>query len=130
MAGAWRPAIASTGGEAFARPASPPAVATESASSRLPFLLFCVLTFVVVGRPNDYISALVPLRPALVMTALTVVATVLFRSPAEVGPLRYRESKLYLAFFATMCFGVPFAMHRPPRRSSSPKPRSPSSRRR
>jgi O-antigen ligase len=112
MAGAWRPAIASTGGEAFARPASPPAVATESASSRLPFLLFCVLTFVVVGRPNDYIQALVPLRLALVMTAVTVVATFLFRRPGAVDPLRFRETKVYLAFFAVMCLGVPLAMHR------------------
>jgi O-antigen ligase len=86
-------------------------LATEGAATgAFSFFLFCVLTFVVVGRPNDYIQALVPLRLALVMTPLTVLATLLQRG--DHGPFRHREAQLYLAFYSMMIVGVPLAMHR------------------
>jgi O-antigen ligase len=86
-------------------------LATEGAATgAFSFFLFCVLTFVVVGRPNDYIQALVPLRLALVMTPLTVLATLL--QAGGYSPFRQKEAKLYLAFYAIMVAGIPVAMHR------------------
>jgi O-antigen ligase len=46
------------------------------------------------------------------MTPLTVLATLLQRPLGSPSPLRHRETKFYLAFYATMLIGVPFAMHR------------------
>jgi O-antigen ligase len=92
---------------------APQSIAKDApTTAKLPFLLLCALTFVIVGRPNDYIPALIPLRLALVGTALTVLATLLSYRATLPSPFRHRETKLYLAFFFAMCFGIPFAVHR------------------
>jgi O-antigen ligase len=87
-------------------------IAGASETSALSFFLFCVLTYAVVGRPNDYILALVPFRIALVMTAITGLVTLLEGRTGGVSPFRHRETKLYLTLYGAMLFGIPFAMHR------------------
>jgi O-antigen ligase len=101
--GAPRP-IGSVGGPALTQ--------TVPITGEASFLLFCLLTFVVVGRPNDYVQALVPLRLALVMTPLTIMATLLQSPSSAYIALRHTETKMYLAFYLMMCIGLPFAMHR------------------
>ena len=87
--------------------------ATEVTRFAAPFHLFCLLTFVIVGRPNDYFLWLVPLRIALVFTVLTVVATLLRWREATPSPFAAKETKLYLCFYAAMVGGIPFAVYRP-----------------
>lgn len=77
------------------------------------FHLFCLLTFVIIGRPNDYFLILVPLRLALVFTALTVAATLLQAKKATRSPFTATETKLYLLLYAVMVAGIPFAVYRP-----------------
>jgi O-antigen ligase len=89
-----------------------PQATEHAATGSLSFRLFCILTYVVVGRPNDYILALVPLRLALVMTVLTTLVTFLQMPVGGVGALKHRETRLYLALYFVMCIGIPFAMHR------------------
>jgi len=109
----WRrptaPAVSKPVGGVQARPSETTGI---SETSRFSFLLFCVLTYAVVGRPNDYIVALVPFRIALVMTAITTAVTLLLHKPGSGNPFRHREAKLYLVLYGAMLFGIPFAMHR------------------
>ncbi len=96
-----------------ARPASPAQPATEVISFGGPFQLFCLLTFVIIGRPNDYFLVLVPLRLALVFTVLTAVATLIQPKKDRPGPFTAIETKLYLVLYAAMVAGIPFAVYRP-----------------
>ena len=76
------------------------------------FLVFCVYTFILIGRPQDYLPALVPFRPALVFTIISLAVTVLMGQRGAANPLRHRSTKLYLVFYAVMVAGVPFSIHR------------------
>lgn len=77
----------------------------------LPFYVFCAYTFILIGRPQDYVEALRPLRLALVFTLLSLVVTVLYRGAVR-DAVREPESKLYFAFYAAMILGIPFSLHR------------------
>jgi O-antigen ligase len=90
-----------------------PQPATEAAPFGGPFHLFCLLTFVIIGRPNDYFLFLVPFRIALVFTVLTAVVTLLQPKKAGPSPFSVPETKLYLIFYAVMVAGIPFATYRP-----------------
>jgi O-antigen ligase len=78
----------------------------------LGFWVFCLYTFVLIGRPQDYVSALVPLRLALVFTIVTGLVTVTARREGEVGVFRSSTARLYLLLFVIMCAGIPFALYR------------------
>ena len=112
-AGAWRrPQSVTESAHVGTAAAGRPPVADAVQTGELSFFLFLVLTYVIVGRPNDYIQALVPLRLALVTTAITAVATLMERKVGGRSPFQIRETKLYLTLYGAMLFGVPFAMHR------------------
>jgi len=84
----------------------------EDGLSSLGFVIFCLYTFVLIGRPQDYIPALVPLRPALVITIVTLVVTMLKSGRARAGESPSTETKLYALFFAILCVGIPFSIYR------------------
>lgn len=65
------------------------------------------------GRPQDLLIFLQPLRPALLLTAV-VLGGILFSSQREklVECFALAETKRYLAFYAIMIIGIPFAYHR------------------
>ena len=77
----------------------------------LSFLLFCVYTFVFIGRPQDYVPILASVRPAVLFTALTVVTTLLLRQPSESGVFRMSETRIYLWFYAAMVVGIPLGIY-------------------
>jgi Lipid A core - O-antigen ligase and related enzymes len=77
-----------------------------------PFLIFCLYTFILIGRPQDFIPPLAPLRLALVFTVLLSFVTLLQNRKGILNLFRQRESKLYLLFFGIMCAGIPFAIYR------------------
>jgi O-antigen ligase len=84
----------------------------DEAPSRVSFLVFCVYTFIMIGRPQDYFPVLEPLRPALLFTIISVAVTALVGLHGSANAFRHRTTKLYLFFFAVMVAGVPFSMHR------------------
>ena len=84
---------------------------TASNAGTLSFWIFCTYTFILIGRPQDYIPALLPLRLGILFTGLSVLTTV-FRTASAESPFRQIETKLYFAFFAIMCLGIPLAIHR------------------
>jgi putative inorganic carbon (HCO3(-)) transporter len=78
----------------------------------MPFRLFLLCAFVLLARPQDLLTFLQPMRPALVVTALALAAFVFGGRLKElVISLSMPESKRYLLFFAIMILGVPFANH-------------------
>jgi len=89
-------------------------VSTIPAPSRpgTPFLLFCLYTFVLVGRPQDFIPSLAPLRLALVFTVLSCFVTLFQKREKFSNLFRQKESKLYFLFFGIMCAGIPFSIYR------------------
>jgi O-antigen ligase len=96
------------------RPAQPIVNAPSRApqSSELAFGLFCLYAFILIGRPQDYLLALIPLRLALVLTVFTVAVTLMDGIGAH-RLLETRETKLYLLFYFAMIAGIPFSVYRP-----------------
>jgi hypothetical protein len=77
-----------------------------------PFLIFCLYTFVLIGRPQDFIPRLAPLRIALVFTVLMSFVALLQNKKGISNFFWQRESKLYFLFFGIMCAGIPFSVYR------------------
>jgi O-antigen ligase len=78
-----------------------------------PFLMFCICTFVLVGRPQDFFPVLVPFRLALVTTALAAAMTLFGTRAPGPGLFETRETRLYFLFYAGMVAGIPFSVYRP-----------------
>ena len=78
----------------------------------LAFHVFCLWTLVLLARPQDYVAALVPLRPALGLTVLTLLVTAIRPAGLNFAAAWRKETKLYFVFYAAMCAGIPFAIHR------------------
>lgn len=77
------------------------------------FYLLILLTFVLLGRPQDFLPSLASLRLALVLTMVTLAMTFLRNKKiTSNGILRLKESKNYALFYLVMILGIPFAYHR------------------
>jgi O-antigen ligase len=77
------------------------------------FYLFILLTFFLLGRPQNFLPFLAVIRPVLVLTFLTLAATFLVKrsTPAE-AISRSKEGRKYSLFYLMMILGIPFAVHR------------------
>ena len=79
----------------------------------MPFRLFLLCSFFLVGRPQDILIVLQPMRPALALTVLAAGAMVFGGRVKEISAvLSMAESKRYFLFFLIMIAGVPFAYHK------------------
>jgi O-antigen ligase len=93
------------------RPVAEPAL-TALKTSNFAFALFCAYTFVLIGRPQDFVLALIPLRLALLLTVLNVLAAM----NAQIAAHRLfalKETKLYVFFYCVLVVGIAFAVYRP-----------------
>jgi O-antigen ligase len=76
------------------------------------FGLFLLCSFVLLARPQDILTFLQPMRPALVTVILATAAMVLGGRLKEISAvLSTAESKRYLLFFLIMIVGIPFAYY-------------------
>lgn len=79
----------------------------------MPFKIFLVCSFILLGRPQDILPFLQPLRPALVFTGLAMAALIFGGRQQELSAaLSTPESKRYLLFYLIMIVGIPFASHK------------------
>ena len=93
--------------------ASVPAAAPRTeARAGFPFTVFCVYTFILMARPQDFVPALMPLRLALTFTVITGVVTLLGNVRAAQPLLGGRETRLFLMFFAGMLASIPLSIYR------------------
>jgi len=77
------------------------------------FRLFLVCSFILLGRPQDILTFLQPLRPALVFTVLAMAALVFGNRRQELtAALSTPEWKRYFLFYLIMIVGIPFASHK------------------
>lgn len=77
------------------------------------FRLFLLFAFVLLGRPQDLLPALQPLRPALALAGLTLAALVFSSERKNISAaLATPEAKRYFLFVLIMIIGIPFAVHR------------------
>ena len=78
----------------------------------LSFFLFCLWTFVLIARPQDYFPFLGAFRPVLLVTVLTAAFTFLEGKRFPPGFIQIREVRLLLIFYLILVAGIPFAVHR------------------
>lgn len=77
------------------------------------FRLFLVCSFILLGRPQDVLTFLQAVRPALVFTVLAMAALVFGDRQHQLSSaLSTLESKRYLLFYLLMIVGIPFAAHK------------------
>ena len=77
------------------------------------FKLFVLCSFVLLARPQDVLTFLQPMRPALVLTVLAMAALAFGAHRRELAAtVSTPEAKRYLLFFGLMIFGIPFAYHK------------------
>lgn len=74
--------------------------------------LFILWLFVLIGRPQDFFQFLEPLRPALLLTLLNIVALPISGKLNFSILFRQKIAKHYLLFFMVMLVGIPFAVHK------------------
>jgi len=82
------------------------------ATAGFAFTVFCVYTFILMARPQDFVPALMPLRLALTFTVITAVVTLLGNVRAAQPLLGGRETRLFLMFFAGMLASIPLSIYR------------------
>jgi O-antigen ligase len=75
------------------------------------FICFLAWIFVLIARPQDYLTFLMPLRPVISMTVLTLVLMLIerIRVPREI--VKLHEVRFALLFYSIMVIGIPFAVH-------------------
>lgn len=76
------------------------------------FVLYLIWTFVVVARPQDHLSFLLPLRPVLVISIITLIAMFFERPGQHRSIFSSTEVKLVCVLYLIMLAGVPMAAHR------------------
>lgn len=80
--------------------------------SNLLIYLFYVWTFVLIARPQDFIDALTPIRPALSVGIIVVIVYVFYHALYRNKLLDNQQCRLYLYFLATIMISIPFAYYR------------------
>lgn len=77
------------------------------------FRFFIILTFILVGRPQDIFSFLIPFRLALIFTLGALLLTFIGKKESSfLNAFSAEESKKYLLIFVIMIAGIPFASHK------------------
>ena len=77
------------------------------------FNIFLLWSFVLLGRPQDLILAMQPLRPALVLTVLSVGSSYFGTKRRQFASVfQMPETRKYILFFIIMILGIPLAVHR------------------
>ncbi len=79
----------------------------------LSFYMLIILTFILLGRPQDFILWLAPLRLASMLTIITLITSIMDNkgSPLDVI-FKFSEGRRYVLLYAIMVLGIPFAYYR------------------
>lgn len=77
------------------------------------FRVYLLWTFVLLGRPQDLLPFLQPLRPALLLTALTLAMVIFGKGSQNLSNIfRTSIAKKFNILILIMIIGIPFAYHR------------------
>jgi O-antigen ligase len=75
------------------------------------FILFCIWSFILVCRPQDYFSPLAYIRPSLSFGILTFILYFI-NSSRSIKITDYSQFRLFTYLIIVMIFGVPFSYYR------------------
>lgn len=80
--------------------------------SGIAFASFCLWTFVLLSRPQDLFTFLIPIRPALMMGGLTLGIVSMYSKQLQ-GPPYFaeRQVKYYMALLLIMVLGIPSSLY-------------------
>ena len=82
-------------------------------SGEIIFPIFCLWSFVLIGRPQDFLSILVPLRPALTIGLLILIIFISrYSYLLKKIDLHNPQIRKYLYLVIMMVLSIPFAYHR------------------
>jgi len=79
--------------------------------SNLLIYIFHVWTFVLIARPQDFVQALTPVRPALTVGIIVVIFYVFYHALYKHRLLDNQQCRLYLYLLAMMIISIPFAYY-------------------
>ncbi len=81
-------------------------------NTSLAFIIFCFWAFILICRPQNFIPALVPFRPALLSTALMVLFYCIYSKEIS-GPKLFKEKQVKHYFYLVFIFimSIPTALH-------------------
>lgn len=75
--------------------------------------LLLLLTFILIARPQDFFSFLIPARPALVLTFIVLIGVIFSGKISDIQNIKKNSQlKKYILFYAIMIISVPFSVHR------------------
>jgi putative inorganic carbon (HCO3(-)) transporter len=79
----------------------------------LSFYTLIILTFILLGRPQDFFFWLAPLRLALAFTFITLATTIFGKKRSTWNVIfNSSEGKKYILLYLIMILGIPFALYR------------------
>ncbi len=77
------------------------------------FKFFSLWAFVLLGRPQDLLPVLQPIRPAVLFAIITLVFVFFKTGEMQLSSIfKLSETKRYMFFYLVMIAGIPFAYHR------------------
>lgn len=77
------------------------------------FKFFSLWAFVLLGRPQDLLPVLQPIRPAVLFAIITLVFVFFKTGGMQLFSIfKQSETKRYMFFYLVMIAGIPFAYHR------------------
>jgi len=80
--------------------------------SNLLIYIFYLWTFVLIARPQDFVEALTPVRPALSVGIIVLIFYVVYHARYKHRYLDNQQCRLYLYLLMAMIVSVPFAYYR------------------
>ena len=80
--------------------------------SYLLIYIFYLWTFVLIARPQDFVEALTPVRPALSVGIIVLIFYVVYHARYKHRYLDNQQCRLYLYLLMAMIVSVPFAYYR------------------
>lgn len=94
------------------QPITATAIESGRKGSKIVFIAFCVWSFVLLGRPQDYLPWLAVLKPASLFGVIAVILYVLNfkRYPSKF--IHNGQCRLFLFLLVVMLASVPFAIYR------------------
>ena len=73
--------------------------------------MFLILTFIVIGRPQDVFKFLQPIRPSLIFVLINIALIIFQGRSIFEGLFKPSIGKKYLYFYGMMIASIPFAYY-------------------
>jgi O-antigen ligase len=92
-------------------------VSTQSSTNiekttQVSFYAFLLLTFILIGRPQDVFQSLQPLRPGFIVVLINLILVLTQNKNPLTVFMSHSIGKKYLYFYGMMVIGIPFAYYR------------------